>query len=53
MDINGDIVGTFQGNGPDVSDNIDIPASFFNSYFALQQQELTFTSSTAAAPSSG
>ncbi len=51
MDINGDIVGTYQGNGPAVSDNIDIPASFFQSYFALQQQEITFTSSTTAAPS--
>ena len=51
MDINGDIVGTYQGNGPEVSDNVDIPASFFQSYFTLQQQQLTFTSSAGTAPS--
>jgi hypothetical protein len=53
MDLNGDIVATYQGNGPDVSDNLDIPASFFQSYFASQQvQQLTFDF-TAGVPSGG
>ena len=42
MDIDGDIVASYQGYGPQVSDDISIPASFFTSYFADEQQQLTF-----------
>ena len=42
MDIDGDIVTSYQGNGQQVSNNISIPASFFTSDFTLQQQQLTF-----------
>ena len=49
MDIDGDIVTSYQGNGSAVStDTISIPADFFQSYFALEEQQLTFTTSVAA-----
>ena len=35
MDISGNIAVTYQGNGPAVSTNISIPATFFQSYFAV------------------
>ena len=53
MDIDGDIVTTYQGYGPAVSDDISIPANFFDSYFAVEQQQLTFTdTNTGGIPSS-
>ena len=41
--ISGDIVSSFSGYGPQVSDDISIPSSFFTSQFALEQQKLSFS----------
>ncbi len=42
MDIDGDIVTSYQGYAPQVADDISIPSSFFTSQFALQKETLTF-----------
>ena len=52
MDIDGDIVTSYEGVGPAVSDNVSIPTDFFESYFALEQQQLTL-SDASGLPSSG
>ncbi len=52
MDIDGDIATTYQGVGPAVADELSIPADFFDSYFALEKQQLTFTDPSGL-PSSG
>jgi hypothetical protein len=40
--ISGDIVTSYQGYGPQASDDISVPSSFFDSDFAQEQQQLTF-----------
>ena len=53
MDLDGDISDTYEGNGPAVSQNIAIPADFFDTYFSLQQvQQLSFDF-TSGVPASG
>ncbi len=42
-DADGDIAASFNGNGPDVADNISIPNTFFEQYFSQEVQKLTFT----------
>jgi hypothetical protein len=42
MTISGDIVTSYQGYAPAVSDNISIPSNFFTSIFAFEKQNLTF-----------
>ena len=43
VDLDGDIATTFEGNGPAVSENVDIPGTYFEPYFSSQQvQQLAF-----------
>ncbi len=43
MDVNGDTAFTYQGNGPAVSENVAIPAAFFEKYFSsTMTQDLSF-----------
>jgi hypothetical protein len=48
--ISGDIVTSYQGYSPQVSDNISVPSSFFTSQFALEQQRLTFNFTGSPSP---
>ncbi len=41
---------TYQGYGPQVSDDISVPSSFFTSQFALEKQQLTFQFTGSVTP---
>ena len=43
MDADGDIAATYDGNGPDVSNNVEIAGTYFEQYFSQEVQQLTFT----------